>query len=102
MNPFTEDGMVIITSKYVKPLDVIDSLLADHRKFLDDQFKQSKFICSGPQNPRTGGAIIANVGIAEAREIMKKDPFAIHGAAEYYFIEFTPGKFDERFGCFVK
>jgi uncharacterized protein YciI len=74
-----ENSMVIITSKYVKPLDAIDSLLADHRKFLDDQFRQSKFICSGPQNPRVGGAIIANVGMDEAREIMKKDPFSIHG-----------------------
>jgi len=84
--------MVIITSKYVKPLDVIDSLLADHRKF----------ICSGPQNPRVGGAIIANVGIDEAREIMKKDPFTIHGAAEYSFIEFIPGSHDPRFACFLK
>jgi uncharacterized protein YciI len=94
--------MVIITSKYVKPLDVIDSLLADHRKFLDDQYRQSKFIFSGPQIPRVGGAILANVGIDEARAIMKKDPFTIHGAAEYNFIEFTPGKYDERFSCFVK
>ncbi len=94
--------MVIITSKYVKPLDVIDSLLADHRKFLDDQYKQSKFIFSGPQIPRVGGLILANVGIDEARAIMKKDPFTIHGAAEYNFIEFTPGKYDERFACFVK
>ena len=47
--------MVIITSKYVKPLDVIDSLLADHRKFLKEYYSQSKFICSGPQNPRVGG-----------------------------------------------
>jgi uncharacterized protein YciI len=94
--------MVIITSKYVKPLDVIDSLLADHRKFLDDQYKQSKFIFSGPQNPRVGGLILANVEIDEARAIMNKDPFTIHGAAEYNFIEFTPGKYDERFACFVK
>ena len=94
--------MVIITSRYVKPLDVIDSLLADHRKFLDDQYRQSKFIFSGPQIPRVGGAILANVGIDEARAIMKKDPFTIHGAAEYNFIEFTPGKYDERFSCFVK
>ena len=94
--------MVIITSKYVKPLDVIASLLADHRKFLDDQYKQSKFIFSGPQNPRVGGLILANVGIDEARAIMNKDPFTIHGAAEYNFIEFTPGKYDERFACFVK
>jgi uncharacterized protein YciI len=94
--------MVIITSKYVKPLEVIDSLLADHRKFLDDQYKQSKFIFSGPQIPRVGGLILANVGIDEARAIMNKDPFTIHGAAEYNFIEFTPGKYDERFACFVK
>jgi uncharacterized protein YciI len=94
--------MVIITSKYVKPLDVIDSLLADHRKFLDDQYKQSKFIFSGPQNPRIGGLILANVALEEARAIMNKDPFTIHGAAEYNFIEFTPGKYDERFACFVK
>ena len=94
--------MVIITSRYVKPLDVIDSLLADHRKFLEEQYKQSKFIFSGPQNPRVGGLILANVGIDEARAIMKKDPFTIHGAAEYQFIEFTPGKYDERFSCFVK
>jgi uncharacterized protein YciI len=93
--------MVIITSKYVKSLDVIDSLLSDHRKFLDDQYKQLKFICSGPQTPRVGGAILANVGIDEAREIMKKDPFTIHAAAEYQFTEFTPGKYDERFSCFV-
>ena len=94
--------MVIITSRYVKSLDVIDSLLVDHRKFLDDQYRQSKFIFSGPQIPRVGGAILANVGIDEARAIMKKDPFTIHGAAEYHFIEFTPGKYDERFSCFVK
>ncbi len=93
--------MVIITSRYVKPLEAIDALLADHRKFLDDQYRQSKFICSGPQNPRVGGVIIANVGMDEAREIMKKDPFTIHGAAEYQFIEFMPGKYDERFACFI-
>jgi hypothetical protein len=46
--------------------------------------------------------ILANVGIDEARAIMKKDPFTIHGASEYQFIEFTPGKYDERFACFVK
>jgi uncharacterized protein YciI len=93
--------MVIITSKYTKPLEVIDSLLADHRAFLAEYYKQEKFIVSGPQNPRVGGAIIANVGIDEAREIMRKDPFVIHGAAEYSFLEFRPGSHDPRFACFL-
>ncbi|OPY06889.1 MAG: YCII-related domain protein [Syntrophaceae bacterium PtaB.Bin038] len=94
--------MVIITSRYTKPLEVIDSLLAEHRAFLAEHYRQSKFIVSGPQNPRVGGAILATVGIDEAREIMKKDPFTVHGAAEYSFIEFTPGSHDPRFACFLK
>jgi uncharacterized protein YciI len=95
--------MVIILGKYTKPLEVIDTLLAEHRKFLDKYYKNSKFICSGPQNPRVGGVIVANVGtIDEARQIMKNDPFYINGAAEYQFIEFLPFKCDERFSCFIK
>ena len=43
--------MVIILGKYTKPLEVIDALLEDHRKFLDQYYKNSKFICSGPQDP---------------------------------------------------
>lgn len=90
--------MVIITSTYVKPLEVIDALSDEHRKFLDDYCQQSKFICCGPQNPRVGGVIIADVGIDEARTIMQKDPFSIDGSAEYHFLEFTPGKGGERLG----
>jgi uncharacterized protein YciI len=95
--------MVVITSKYIKPVEVIDALVADHRKFLDDCYKKSLFICSGPQIPRVGGVLIANVAsVDEAREIMKNDPFTIHGAAEYKFIEFMPLKYDDRFSCFIK
>jgi uncharacterized protein YciI len=95
--------MIVITSKYVKPLDVIDALVAEHRKFLDDCYKKSQLICSGPQIPRVGGVLIANVAsVDEAREIMNKDPFSINGAAEYQFIEFSPVKYDERFSCFVR
>lgn len=95
--------MVIITSRYIKPLGEVDALLAEHRRFLDEYYRLRKFICSGPQNPRVGGLIIANVDhIDEAREIMNKDPFSLHGAAEYQFIEFTPLKYDERFAGFIK
>ena len=59
--------MVIITSKYLKPLEVLDALREEHRAFLAVHYKQQKLICSGPQNPRVGGAIIASVGIDEAR-----------------------------------
>ena len=94
--------MVIVTSRYLKPLEVIEALREEHRAFLAVYYKQQKLICSGPQNPKVGGAILASVGIDEAREIMKKDPFTVHGAAEYSFIEFTPGSHDPRFACFLK
>jgi uncharacterized protein YciI len=95
--------MVIILGRYVKSLEVIDALLAEHRKFLDQLYKESKFICSGPQDPRVGGVIVANVeSVDEARQIMKDDPFYINGAAEYQFIKFLPIKSDERFSCFIK
>ena len=67
--------MVVITSKYIKPSEVIDTLAVEHRKFLDDCYKKAQFICSGPQIPRVGGVLIANVAtIDEAKEIMKNDP----------------------------
>jgi len=95
--------MVVIISKYIKPLEEIDALLTEHRKYLDACYGKSLFICSGRQVPRVGGLIIANVAsVEEAREIMKKDPFSIHGATEYQFIEFSPAKYDERFSCFIR
>ena len=95
--------MVIITIKYIKPLEVINALVAEHRKFLDDCYKKSQLICSGPQIPRVGGVLIANVAsVDEAREITRNDPFSINGAAEYQFIEFSPTKYDERFSCFIR
>jgi uncharacterized protein YciI len=94
--------MIVITSKYIKSLDVIDALLVEHRKFLDDCFKKSQLICSGAQTPRVGGVLISNVAsVDEAREVMKNDPFSINGA-EYQFMEFSPTKYDERFSCFIR
>jgi uncharacterized protein YciI len=95
--------MVVITIKYIKPLEVIDALVVEHRKFLDDCYKKSQLICSGPQIPRVGGVLISSAAsVEEAREIAKNDPFSIHGAAEYQFIEFSPTKYDERFSCFIR
>jgi len=94
--------MVIMILKYVKPLEEIDKLLVAHQEFLDGYFKQKKFICAGRQNPRVGGVILTNVGsVDEAKAIAHEDPFAVNKVAEYDFIEFVPGKYDERFACFL-
>ena len=95
--------MVLIISQYVKPIEAVDAMLARHREFLDRCYQQSKFIFSGPQVPRVGGVILANVAsVNEARQIMEKDPFYVNGISEHQYIEFSPIKYDDRFLCFIK
>jgi uncharacterized protein YciI len=88
--------MVIITGKHVKSLDGVGSQLDEHHKFLDEYYRKSKFLCCGAQSPGGGGVIIADVGIDEARAIMKNDPLSVYGSAEYNFLEFTPRHFNDR------
>lgn len=94
--------MVIMILKYLKPMEEVDKHLVPHRAYLDEYLKQKKFICAGRQKPPVGGVIIANVeSVAEAKMIAQEDPFAVNKVAEYEFIEFVTGKFDERFSCFL-
>lgn len=94
--------MVIMILKYIKPMEEVDKHLIPHRAFLDECIKQKKLICSGRQKPPVGGVILANVAsVDEAKALAQKDPFSIEQVAEYSFIEFAVGKFDERFECFL-
>ncbi len=98
-----EYSMFVVVLKYRKSLEEVDALLPAHVEFLETQYAQKNFICSGRCNPRIGGVIIANVNAeAELKKILQQDPFYKEQAAEYETIEFTPTKMDERFSCFVK
>jgi uncharacterized protein YciI len=91
---------VILT--YIKPIEVIDSLLADHRAYLDEQYAAKNFIVSGPRNPRVGGFILARTkNQEELQEILKKDPFSIYGAARYDVHEFQPVKWAQGFADYL-
>ncbi|QYR19508.1 YciI family protein [Paenibacillus sp. sptzw28] len=89
--------MYIVLLSYIKPLEEIEALLSVHVQFLDEQYKQKKFIFSGPRNPRIGGVIVANIQSKdELNAILQKDPFHMQKAADYEIIEFTPTKYDPR------
>ena len=47
--------MFLIIVDYKKPLEEVERYLAEHWAFLDRYFAQGKLLCTGPQNPRTGG-----------------------------------------------
>jgi uncharacterized protein YciI len=94
--------MIALHSVYLKPLNEVDRWVDAHRAFLKTLYEKGITICSGPQIPRTGGFILMNVpGKAEALEIMKNDPYVIHGVAVYTPIEFECKSWAEGFEKFL-
>ncbi len=95
--------MFIITVKYLCSIEQIEKHLAAHRAFLDKYYKNKMLICSGPQNPRTGGIIVSNASNRTSVEKMiTEDPFYLNKLAEYSIVEFEPVKYASEFEPFVK
>ena len=83
----------IIEITYTATISKIDEILSDHRAFLQSGYDQGLILMSGPQNPRTGGIIVARAESLEAaKQFFSKDPFQMKKAARYRFIEFSPVK----------
>lgn len=81
--------MFVINLTYTRPLDEVDALLADHKRYLAPFFADKTFVMSGPKVPRTGGVIIANcASLLEVQDIIAKDPFFVAKVATYDIIEF--------------
>ncbi|MBI1363815.1 MAG: GTP cyclohydrolase [Proteobacteria bacterium] len=86
--------MYIVLVTYTQGIDKIDEVLVPHRNFLQTLYDAGILLASGPQDPRTGGVLIAKGGIGKA-ELAKKleaDPFHTHGLATYEIIAFDPVK----------
>jgi len=83
----------IIEITYTATIGKIDAILSDHRAFLQSGYDQGLVLMSGPQNPRTGGIIVARAESLEAaKQFFSQDPFQTKKAARYRFIEFSPVK----------
>ena len=86
--------MFLIIVDYKKPLEEVERYLAEHWAFLDRYFAQGKLLCTGPQNPRTGGVIVSKAANrAEAEAFTREDPFFRHEIADYTSVEFEPTKY---------
>jgi uncharacterized protein YciI len=85
--------MFVVIISYKKPLEIIDQFTAAHRQYLDECYANNLLLVSGPQIPRSGGIIIANVKTQpEVQQIIAADPFYLHDVADYQIIEFNPLK----------
>jgi uncharacterized protein YciI len=83
----------VVEITYTAPLEKIDETLPEHRMFLQKGYDQELLLMSGPQNPRTGGIIIARApDLADIEAFFAEDPYHLKSQASYRFIEFNPVK----------
>ena len=83
--------MLIITSVYLKPMEVVEKFLQEHRDFLDTYYKIGLFLASGRKATGDGGVILAKGATKdEIVQILKKDPFSREEISAYTVIEFSP------------
>lgn len=83
--------MFILSLRYVRPLDEVEALLADHVEWLKANHAAGYFLAWGRKVPREGGVIFARVGDrAQAEALAASDPFVRGGVAEVDVIEFAP------------
>ena len=95
--------MFVILLTYKKSLKVVDQHIPAHIDFLDNGYRSSYFLVSGRKNPRTGGVIVSQLNDRnQVEEIIKQDPFHIHGIADYEIIEFIPTKYHPDFSRFIE
>lgn len=91
--------MFVISLTYIRPLDDVDSYLAEHVEYLTKHYGSGHFLASGRKVPRTGGIILAQASSREEIEaVIALDPFYRHGLAQYDITEFTPTMTSEAFG----
>lgn len=83
--------MFVIMLSYIKSITEVELFVTEHREFLQRYYASGHFLLSGPQQPRTGGVIIARGATrAEIEEIIRHDPFHREGIARYEIVEFLP------------
>jgi len=94
--------MFVIILHYKKSLEAVERYLAAHSEYLDGLYREKKIIFSGPRVPRTGGVILAHhLTREEAEDQILKDPFYVHGVADYELLECKATKFDTSFKVFL-
>ncbi|MBP6217809.1 MAG: hypothetical protein KA436_04405 [Oligoflexales bacterium] len=95
--------MFIVLLSYKRPIEELDAHLITHRTFLDEGYAQNILVASGPQDPRTGGVLISQLNDRKKLEdFLERDPFKVHGLADYQLIKFLPVKYHPDFESFVE
>ncbi|MCG6168478.1 YciI family protein [Leptospira sp. FAT2] len=88
----------IVVLRYLTPIETVDQYVIPHREHLSKGYEQKILLASGPQEPRTGGILIARSNSRKELEAFcHQDPFYTNGVAEFQIIEWNPVKHQKEF-----
>ncbi|HEY1125399.1 MAG TPA: YciI family protein [Sphingobium sp.] len=82
--------MLVAILTYKVPLDVVDAHRPAHIDWLNDVLAQGILLAAGRTNPPTGGVLMLRGERAALEALLRTDPFAVHGVADYALHEFEP------------
>ncbi|OAN63275.1 YciI family protein [Sphingomonas sp. TDK1] len=83
--------MILVLLTYKVDIAQIDELRPAHVDWLKQAVADGRLMVAGRKVPVTGGFFMARGSLDEVRAWAAGDPFATAGAADYEFIEVSPG-----------
>jgi uncharacterized protein YciI len=81
--------------RYRRPVEEVVTHLAAHREYLQGLKQQGLLVCSGPLDPRFGGAVLLRVPDEQAPDILDtirdNDPYVKARVAQYELMAWNVG-----------
>ena len=84
--------MYVVSLTYKVAQEVVDQHLDAHVDWLKDAFDEGIFIAAGRKVPRTGGVLLSKADRPTLDESLAKDPFNVHGVADFDVMEFSANR----------
>ncbi|MFE4543669.1 YciI family protein [Arthrobacter sp. NPDC056727] len=84
--------MYVVSLTYKVAQEIVDQHVDAHMDWLNDAFDQGIFIVSGRKVPRTGGVLLSRSDRPTLDESLAKDPFNVHGIADFDVVEFAAAR----------
>jgi uncharacterized protein YciI len=81
--------MYVVSLTYKVAQEIVDQHVDAHMDWVNDAFDQGIFIASGRKVPRTGGVLLSKTDRLTLDESLAKDPFNVHGVADFDVVEFA-------------
>ena len=81
--------MYVVSLTYKVAQEIVDQHVDAHMDWVNDAFDQGIFIASGRKVPRTGGVLLSKADRLTLDESLAKDPFNVHGVADFDVVEFA-------------